>query len=291
MTEPTDREYRLRLGEVVVALCGLTPSGADDLAGWFATPSDPAAADVTLRLTIRDDGDDPPVPNSLVLTKQVRGTSFTIADGLVRGTFDEATGTGDLDVHAVLTRGRMRRVFEQLLYQAFHSARLRAGYDAALLHSCAVISGGAGFLFVGPSGSGKSTVASLSAAHHVLNDEMPIVEFRDDVPRVVGTPFNGLYRDKAPGAAPLRAILLLSHGPTHALAKVGPGEAAAVLAAEVAPPIGLAQAADGATRERMLGFATRLALGVPVRRLHFRPDAGFWPVIHAQLAPAREDVR
>lgn len=285
---PLPTEYRLRLGQVVIGLQDLSPTLAAELAEWFALPCDPAAADLTLRLMVRDDGRDPPVPNSLILNKHLTATGFEIAGGLIRGAFDAASGTGALEVHAVLTRGRLRRVFEQILYQAFHSACRRTGYDAALLHSCAVIHDDAGYLFVGPAGSGKSTVARLSADRHVLNDEMPLVEFRGGAPWVVGTPFNGLFRDKAPGAAPLRAILLLAHGPAHALAKAGPGEAAASLAAEVAPPVGLDQAADSTTTARMLEFATRLALAVPVRRLFFRPDPGFWPVILEHLPANRE---
>jgi energy-coupling factor transporter ATP-binding protein EcfA2 len=153
-----------------------------------------------------------------------------------------------------------------------------------------VIHAGAGYLFAGPSGSGKTTIAHLSAEHHVLSDEMPIVEFRDGTAWIVGTPFNGLFREKSPGAAPLRAILLLTHGPTHALAKVGPGEAAAVLAAEIAPPVGLDQTSDGSTAAAMLEFATRLALTVPVRRLIFRPDPGFWRVVHEGLPAKREET-
>jgi hypothetical protein len=289
-TSPLTNEYRLRLGRVVIGLQGLSPELAADLADWFAQPSDPAAADLSIRLTIRDDGTNPPVPNSLILTKRTRGSRFEISDGLVRGTFDAATGTGEIEVHAVLTRGRLRRVFEQILYQAFHSARRRAAYDAGLLHSCAVIHAGAGYLFAGPAGSGKTTVARLSTDHHVLSDEMPIVEFRDGTPWTVGTPFNGLFREKSPGAAPLRGILLLTHGPTHVLAKAGPGEAAAALAAEVAPPVGLDQVADGGTTAAMLEFATRLALTVPVRRLIFRPDPGFWPIIHDGLPANREET-
>ena len=276
-----NHEYRLRLGRAVIALTGLNAGFAGELAQWFAVPSDPAAATIRLRLVLRDDGTDPPVPNSLILTKRADGRRFDIADGLVRGEFDAATGESTVEVHAVLTRGRLRRVLEQALYQAFHSACRRLSYDAGLVHACGVIDGGGGHLFVGRAGAGKTTVARLSQGRHVVNDEMPLVEFRDDGPWLVGTPFNGFFRDKTPGEAPLVRILLLDQGPAHALSRVGPGEAAATIAAEIAPPVPLPETAGEPTRLAMLETATRLALAVPVRRLTFKTDPGFWAVIAA----------
>ncbi len=85
------------------------------------------------------------------------------------------------------------RILEQIFYQAFWSARRAAGLDAFLIHSSAVIVDGRGFLFVGPSEAGKSTVARLSAAHHVLGDEMNLVRSSGAGLTLVGTIFNGLF--------------------------------------------------------------------------------------------------
>jgi hypothetical protein len=281
MTDP--RDYRLRLGEVVIGLRCPDAALAANLARYFDRPGDPAEPDIRLDLHLVPHADRPDVPNSLILNKTVAGGAFDIAGGLIRGRYDPASGDGELHVKAILTQGLMTRVLEQVFYQAFHSAARRAGYDACLLHSAGVIADGRGYVFVGPSEAGKTTAARLSADHTVVNDEMNLVEFHPDGLRLVGTPFNGHFRDKRPGAAPLRAVLLLAKAVDHALATVGPGEAAAAVATQVAPPVGLDEIPDDDTPQTMLDLGSRIVTAVAVRRLHFRPDAGFWPLITANL--------
>jgi hypothetical protein len=276
---PDPREYRLRVGEVVIALVCPDAPFASSLADYFAQASDPAAADITLGLHLVSHDEMPSIPNSLILTKQLTPDGFDIADGLIRGAFDPASGTGDLHVKIILTNGQMTRVFEQILYQAFQSARQRKGYDACLVHSAGVIVDGLGYLFVGPSEAGKSTVATISHDHTVLNDEMNLVEFRPEGPRLVGTPFNGFFRDKTAGAAPLAGILLLEKGPAHRLEAVGAGQAAAAVATQITPPVGLDEVADASTSLAMVDLGARLVTATEVRRLHFTPDAGFWPLL------------
>ncbi|MEZ4388875.1 MAG: hypothetical protein R3D98_15125 [Candidatus Krumholzibacteriia bacterium] len=271
--------YRLRLGEVVVELLCPDPDTAAALARYFDRPSDPAAPTVSLRLHMVEHDHQPTVPSSLILGKRLVPGGFDLAQGLVSGTYDPATGRGDLHVLDILSRGRMTRIFEQILYQAFHAACRRTGWDAALVHSSAVVRDGRGFLFVGPSDAGKSTIADLSGDALVLNDEMNLVEFRPGGPWLLASPFNGHYRHKRPGEAPLAAILLPHKGPRHRLEPVGPGEAAAHVAAQVAPPVPLDELADASTLTAMLDTATRLVQAVPVRRMVFLPDAGFWPEV------------
>ena len=272
--------YRLRVGQVVIALNCPDAEYADSLATYFAQADDPGPPTVELDLNLVGHDDLPPIPNSLITTKTLTtGGGFDIADGLVRGTFDPATGRGSLHVKNALTCGLLTRVVEQILYQAWHSGRRRLGYQACLIHSSGVIRDGRGYLFVGPSEAGKSTVANLSQDATVLNDEMNLVEFHPDGAQLVGTPFNGHYRDKQPGSAPLAAVLLLEHGPSHRLESVGLGAAAGAVAAQIAPPVGLEEVAGSQTRLDMLDLGSRLLEWVPVKRLVFLPDAGFWPLL------------
>ena len=276
----SSRQYRLRIGEVVIGLVCADEDYAVSIGEYFGLPSDPAEPTIVLDLHVIPHDDHPPVPNSLILAKTLgEDGGFDIADGLIRGRYDAARGCGELHVKNVLTIGLMTRVFEQILYQAWHSARARLNYDACLVHSAAAIGDGRGFLFVGPSESGKSTIAALAEGRTVLNDEMNLVEFHAEGPRLVGTPFNGYFRDKQPGAAPMTAILLLQHGPRHELETVGAGEAASIIAGQITPPVGLDELADPSTRLTMLDLGARLAQSAPVRRLSFLPDAGFWPLL------------
>lgn len=278
-----EKEYRLRVGNVVIGLDCPDAPFAQSMAEYFAQPSDAAEPTVSLALSLVPHEDQPNVPNSLILNKTVGPEGFDIADGLIRGHYDPATGQGELHIKTILTNGLMTRVFEQILYQAFQSARERADYDACLVHSSGVIVDGDGFLFVGPSEAGKTTVARLSAEHTVLNDEMNLVEFGPDGVRLVSTPFNGHFRDKQAGSAPLRGLLLLSQGDAHALQPIGAGEATGAVATQVAPPVGLDQLADTKTPQTMIDLASRLVLGTEVRRLVFTPDAGFWPLLTKDL--------
>ena len=201
------------------------------------------------------------------------------AGGLITGRYDSASRRGVIRAKQLLFEIPLFRVLEQIFYQAFHSARSVSGHDAQMIHSSAVIADGAGFLFVGPSEAGKSTAAACSAAYHVIGDEMNLLEWTPDGLMLEGTGFNGLFRDKAPGRAPLKAVFLLKKTPEHALSLVPPAQAATALAAEIVPPVGLASIPDETTLPAMVDSASRILQSVAVRCLEFRPDAGFWPVI------------
>lgn len=277
-------EYRLDLGGAVIAVHCEPAEFAVGLANWFGRPSAAAAPHLRLDLELVPHADSPQLPNSLITTKTLGPDgSFDIADGLITGRFDAATGHGSLRVKGALIRGPLMRILEQIFYQAFWSARQAAGLDAFLIHSSAVIAGGRGFLFVGPSEAGKSTVARLSAAHHVLGDEMNLV--RQDQGRLLveGTVFNGLFRQKRPGEAPLAGVFILKQADQHALTEVPLLEAVTALAAEIVPPVGLDEVATRDTLPRMMDLAERLATNSTLKFLEFLPDEGFWPVIAAEF--------
>lgn len=282
-------EYRLEIGDAIVALQCPQPGLAEGLAVWFdraSVPVDAGPPAVTLQVTVVAHDDQPSFPRSLLTTKRLLADgAFDIADGLIGGRFDPATGRGEVRVKAALLTGRLTRIFEQVLYQAHASARARLGSPAWLVHSSSVIVDGQGFLFVGPSGSGKSTVAGLSAGRHVLGDEMSLVRplAGGGAPgwELVGTPFNGTFRTKRPGSAPLRAVLLLEHGPAHELVDADPSAAVAVLAGEIVPPVGLDEVPGPGTLPRMVDAAGAIAANTTLKVMRFTPDPGFWKTLEA----------
>ena len=283
MTMSDQRCYRLQVGPVSIELRCESPQYARSLADYFGRPSAPGAPDISLELEIVSHADIPDIPNSLVAGKSVSGHEFTIADGLITGNFDPRSRRGKLSILNILTKGQYPRVFEQVLYQAVQSAFRTAGTDALMIHSSAVATDQGGFLFVGASGTGKSTVAELSADFAVLNDEMNLVSFDNDPVELHGTPFNGFYQGKVEGTAPLRAVFLLAHGRRHELAPVGPAEAVSILSAQICPPVGLEDPFSPDIRLQMLDLAEKLFHSVPVQRLEFTPDPGFWDLIFTRF--------
>ncbi len=283
MADQNPKEFRLQVGSCVIGLMCDSEEYVASLDDYFARPPVESSADIQLELELVSHTDWPPIPNSLFTTKTVTGNGFDIADGLITGSFDPKTASGVLRVKNVLTTGLLPRVFEQILYQAYYSARKIRGEDALLIHSAGVIAGGNGCLFVGKSGQGKSTVAGLSAKHLVINDEMNLVDLAGVEPVLHGTPFNGFFKNKSPGEAPLRGIYLLSHGPEHQLHKVGVAEAVATVAPQIVPPVGLEEAVPADIRLQMVDLAARLCDKISAHRLEFRPDEGFWDVIDRDL--------
>lgn len=281
------RTCRIALGAVILDLVCPDDDFAASMRRYFGDRPANGETSVSLDLHLVPHAVNPTVPNSLLLDKQVDGARFDLARGLVHGEYDATTGHGELHVMTILTNGLMTRVFEQVLYQAFYSAARRIGYDAVLVHSAGVVVGGQGFLFVGPSEAGKSTTAELSAQHQVVNDEMNLVAFTPVGPRLLPSPFNGHFPDKVVAEAPLAAVLLLDKGDEHRLAPISAGLAAAQVAAQVAPPLALEDLPAPSTSADMLDLGSRLVTSVPTRRLVFRRDPGFWPVIQAAFPPDR----
>lgn len=286
---PAKNEYRLDLGGTVLALLCPTERIAAGLARWFDRPSAVAEPHAVLDLEVVAEHHDPVLPNSLLTTKLVRpdGT-FDVADGLITGYWDADAGRGAIRAKQLLFEVPLIRVLEQIFYQAFYSARARSRRDAVLIHSSAVISEGCGFLFVGPSEAGKSTAAKCSAEHQVLGDEMHLLQWTPDGLMVEGTGFNGLFRDKEPGRALLKAVFLLDHKPEHGIRRVGDLAAVQAIAREIVPPVGLHETPDAATLPAMVDAAQRILQIVPVRCLEFRPDPGFWPLILRAFGPDAE---
>ncbi len=283
-------EFRLRIGGIVVSLRCPSRRSVRSLEAYFGTGNSPDPPQVRLALRIVPHDDEPDIPESLFSGKRTGRGSFRMAGDLAYGRVDPDSGEGELHVKELLTHGMLTRVFEQLLYQAFYTGAHRAGYEACLVHSSGIIRGGRGFLFSGSSGSGKSTVARLSGGATILNDEICLVTFENGRVELHDTPFNGYFREKSGGTAPLSALFFLTQANEHRLVPLRPAEAAGRLFPQIVPPMGIEEELSPEVRARMLDLAGRISSLIPVYELRFLPDPGFWQQIEREI-PAAEEVR
>lgn len=165
--------------------------------------------------------------------------------------------------------------FENFLRVLFAWLCLQRG--GLLLHACGLQRAANGYLFAGPSGAGKSTVASLATGATVLSDDLVIVRPVRGRFHVFATPFHGSAAPdrRNTGSAPLAGIYFLVQAPHHALLPLNMAESLARMVA--ATPFVTSLPAGAALT---LGACTRLVSHVPPQALEFRPDPGFWEVIH-----------
>lgn len=266
------------IGAVNFVLECATAEYAASLREYFEAEEE-GRSEFTLELEVEACESRDEIPTSLFTTKVVEGTRFRIGENLVSGFFDAARRSGKLKVNYIITSDIRTRVFEQLLYQAYYSACRLADYNSVLLHSCSVIKEDGGYVFVGESGSGKSTIAELSRKYKVLNDEISMLHISGEEITLHSTPFNGYFKNKEKGAAPLRGIFFLKHGQAHKLTPLKHTKALRLLFQQIVPPIGLEEVLTGTTQSFMLDSTTHISARVPVYQLEFLPDAGFWDEI------------
>jgi hypothetical protein len=165
---------------------------------------------------------------------------------------------------------------------------LRKG--AFLLHGTGIVRDGKGYVFFGPSGAGKSTTAALvreaDPRATVVGDDAVIVSLEGARPRLHAAPLGCGYSTDAPPnlSAPLAGLFALEQGEAHA---VQPLEAAGGVASLLASAMCVRYGDDA---EGRIGLAAGFAgAGTGIRRLVFRKDAGFWPLVAggAKRPPAR----
>jgi hypothetical protein len=272
-------EYRICIGAVTLGLRMMPQHYRTLLSGYFGRPSAKEEPDIHLTIRVTRQESMSLLPDSLYFDKEVTSAGFTLADRLVRGRQLPGEAGVELRVPCTLLCGHAIRIFEHLIHQAFHMAARTRGEDCCLIHSAGIVRNGAGYLFVGASGSGKSTIARLSKGEQVLNDEICMVSLADTSPCLHGTPFNGFFKGKIEGQAPLKALFLLSQRESHRLMPVTMSEAVAAVFQQIVPPVGLDESVGKAAFEHMLDAAGRLLCSVPAYRLEFRQDAEFWRLI------------
>lgn len=145
-----------------------------------------------------------------------------------------------------------------------------------LMHACALVEGERAYVFAGRSGAGKSTVARMLVERaHVLSDELVVLQQTGVGWEAFGTPFWGEFQRAGTNShAPIHEIYLLRQAKQHAIERLGRRESlTALLQCSL-------QFAEGPhIAEKMLEVMTDLITAVPVDRLHFLPDSGFWQLI------------
>jgi hypothetical protein len=270
-------QLNLEVGPVTLGLNFQSDTIVSHFKEYFACSNSPRKADMRINIQFTGRGRFKEVPNSLFLTKKTHSKGFEAGNGLIKGKFNSKRQEWTFKVHPLLVEGDYTRVFEQILYQSYTSAK--KDQKTALVHSSGVIKDGQGYLFVGPSEAGKSTVARLSSEYQVINDEINIVNWKGPVTMLEGTPFNGLFRDKSQGKAPLKGVFLLNQAPFHGVEKVSGGKAIKILANEIIPPIGLNEELDSLTYGKMIDAAQDIFKCVTFYRMDFLPDRGFWDIL------------
>ncbi len=156
-------------------------------------------------------------------------------------------------------------------------------HEGVLVHASAVRYAGQGYVFAGRSGSGKTTVAHLlHEKAEVLSDELVALRREHGGWVAFGTPFWGDFaRAGANLSGSLHAVYLLRHAKEHRLEPLSRRDAlAGVLQCSV-------QFAEGAqVAEWMLGAVSALVREIPVYRMHFLPDDGFWQLVVGEATSA-----
>jgi hypothetical protein len=157
-------------------------------------------------------------------------------------------------------------------------------HDALLLHGVAIVRHGWGLAHSGRSGAGKTTTARLAAGWaDVLVDENLVVSLAGDQPALLSTPFWGgstppALIHRVNRQAPLRALLLLEHGPDFVLEPLARGDA--VLALLTTEKVAVERVSSASA---WLAAAEKLVDRVPTYRLHFRPTQDLWPFLDDAL--------
>ena len=272
--------YKIKVGSIVIALDFSTPGLKKKMTEYFMSPSSKDNFDIKLKIHIFNRSVKYKiVPDSLFHAKRKTSKGFKIEGGIMNGRFNKNKNHWKLNIHPVLIETEASRVFEQIIYQAYVSAAGESYKSLPLIHSCGVIKNNRGYLFLGASEAGKSTVATLSSRYHVINDEITIADISGSSPMLVSTPFNGLFRNKKAGTAPLAGIFLLNKAPNHSIEQTQSSTSVKTIASQIIPPSGLENFINSDDYLSQIDISSGLCSAVPVYSMYFAKDDGFWDKI------------
>lgn len=159
----------------------------------------------------------------------------------------------------------------RMILEAAGLADIMIELGCTVLHSSYVLHRGQGLIFCGPSGAGKSTQAELWRRHagaEVINGDRTLMRPTDrgvDACGVIYCGTSGICYDRT---APVRAIMLISHGGEELAAPAAPRTAFRALLSQMTYNIGDPEAVAKAT-----AICADIVSRVPVLSLSCRPDA------------------
>lgn len=115
--------------------------------------------------------------------------------------------------------------------------------DILLFHGSVVSVDGIGYLFTAKSGTGKSTHTKYWREYFkdratIINDDKPLLEIKDGLVNVYGTPWDGKHRLSTNMCVPLKAICILNRGQDNNVLRIGSQNAYSMLIQQVNRPVG-----------------------------------------------------
>jgi hypothetical protein len=203
--------------------------------------------------------------------------AFTFADGLLRFTEPHCAGAIDMRNCTAQLHITAPHPFEPVDYVVRTALALLAFEAGGLLfHAAGLLRRGKGYAFFGYSGSGKTTVARVSTDAEILNDDLVVLLPDAGGWRMYSTPFSNPTQVAPPGprSVPLTALYRLVQDRQVFVEPID--QAAAVAEVIASSPV---VSADPDRSLALLDRAAQIVSSVPVRRLHFLPDASFWNTI------------
>jgi len=269
----------VRIGPLGIGLHSADPVLAGAIEERYAGFLDRAAADYEIELVRLPGRAGGPRPAEYYeFQTHYREGMLLLSSPILEGSIDFGTCRGTLAIspHPRFGAGAY---LENALRQITQAAAVERG--AFLLHAAAVAHPVRDEveIFTGTTGSGKSTISAILswAGGRVLSDDIVLVEVEGT--RVISTPFFGTLREVA---APIQEPLSISG--INFLQK---GEEPSILPIESAPlslalllaNVPFTTCFDRERRQLLMEWISRLMAAVPARRLQFRRDHSFLPLI------------
>jgi hypothetical protein len=201
---------------------------------------------------------------------RIHGLSLGIATPCYTGSIDVGSNQAQLTLASLQPLGDID-YFLRLVY-----ALLIFREGGLLMHSAGIVRDDQAYLFFGHSGSGKTTVARLSTDALILNDDLLMLKPNHNRWQAHSTPFWNPTQVHSGGrhAAPIASMFRLIQDREVFVEAMSPAQATAELVSAI-PIIPMDPASDAVLLDRL----QQLLQAAPAYRLHFLPDASFWPVV------------